>query len=98
MARWTAKVSDGAAMPLSDVFFDVCCKVVSMRMWVSKAAKPGSPGDAQPVTPADVDPLETRLDEVRRKKKHFFLLLIISFFRFAVVGQVVVHHNRAGAL
>jgi hypothetical protein len=37
-------------------------QVVAMKMFVSKHAKPSSPGDSQPVTPADVDPLEARLD------------------------------------
>lgn len=35
-----------------------------MKMFVSKHAKPASPGDSQPVTPADVDPLEARLDSL----------------------------------
>ncbi len=39
-------------------------QVVAMKMFVSKHAKPASPGDSQPVTPADVDPLEARLDSL----------------------------------
>lgn len=35
-----------------------------MRVLLHKSAGAASPHDAQPVTPADVDPLEIRLDEV----------------------------------
>ena len=36
-------------------------QVVAMRMYASKH---GKAGDSQPVTPADVDPIEARLDSL----------------------------------
>ncbi len=36
-----------------------------MKMWLNKHSKPAAAsGDSQPVTPADVDPLETRLESL----------------------------------
>jgi hypothetical protein len=57
------------------LFFVLCScvlicegQVVSMRVLLHKGSA-SSPHDAQPVTPADVDPLEARLDEARKKKQ-----------------------------